>query len=308
MLIIVFANTPRMKKLFILLVSFILHNAVFATIPEAEKKALIDFYTSTNGLDWNKSWDLSKDAATWYGVEIKDNHVISLHLVDNNLNGTLPNSLGALDKLQVLNLAFNLLEGEVPSSVFKLKKLMVLRLGKNKLTGNIPNEIGDLKNLVILDFFSNQLSGILPRSIGTLKNLKVLLISDNNITGRIPEEIGALIHLERFEIADNNIYGDVPVNFGLLSNLKMLVLSENRLSGEFPSVIFSLPNLKALQIQKNLFDQEHLLNSIPTETDLALLDFDNDKNLSDRKNFKDIYRSGDTRMADTIFEEDKENK
>ena len=84
----------------------------------------------------------------------------------------------------------------------------------------------------------------------------------------------------------------------------MLVLSENRLSGEFPSSIFSLPNLSALQIQRNLFDKEHLFNSIPVETDLALFDFDNDKNDSEGKNFRDIYRSNDTRMADTIFIED----
>jgi len=192
--------------------------------------------------------------------------------------------------------------------MFDLEDLVVLRLGKNNIKSAIPKEISKLKKLVELDFFANKFFGILPKTLFELKNIKVIVLSDNTITGRIPDEIQNLKALERFEIANNNIYGDVPDKMGSLLNLKMLVLSENRLSGKFPSLVFSLPNLKVLQLQRNSFDQIHLKNSIPEHTSLAMFDFDNKAELLEKKDFWDIYRNNNSRMADTKFEEDKDNE
>ena len=105
-------------------------------IPKAEKNALIDLYESTNGANWKNTWDLSSKVSNWNGVVIENNHVVSITLFNNNLEGTLPNSIGNLENLKLLNLAFNNIEGNLPVGICQLQHLQVLRLGKNKLSGS----------------------------------------------------------------------------------------------------------------------------------------------------------------------------
>jgi len=62
-----------------------------------------------------------------------------------------------------------------------------------------------------------------------------------------------------------------------------------------------------LQLQKNAFDQDRLKNSIPTQTDLALFDFDEPDESGRRRNFEEIYKNNSSRMADTKFDDDNEN-
>ena len=88
-----------------------------------EKSALVDLYNSTNGKEWNSSWDLNAPVNTWKGVEINQGHVIGLTLFMNNLNGTLPESLGDLKHISTLNLAFNQITGVLPKDLVKLEKL-----------------------------------------------------------------------------------------------------------------------------------------------------------------------------------------
>ncbi len=288
------------KKILSLLLFFSLCSSVFAKIPEKEKRALIELYTSTDGGKWKKPWNLSKPVATWQGVKIKNNTVISLILIDNNLVGTIPGSIGSLKNLRVLNLAFNSIGGVIPESIVSLKDLKVLRLGKNQISGEIPEHIGRMKKLEIIDLFSNKISGELPKALGKMRRLKVISLSDNRLIGTIPEELGELNDLERLELANNKIEGDVPEVIGELANLNMLILAENKLSGEFPTTIFSLPKLQVLQLQKNSFDKEHLRNSIPVKTGLALLDFDDRINNID---FINSFSKNDVRTADTKFED-----
>lgn len=84
-----------MKKILIVFVLFLnTVHVVFGGIPEHEKKALLDFYKSTNGADWTIPWDLSSPVSTWQGVRVENDTVVSITLFRNNLGGTLPNSFG----------------------------------------------------------------------------------------------------------------------------------------------------------------------------------------------------------------------
>ena len=95
-----------MKIKLLVLLLLVSGNVSFA-IPKSEKKALIDLYHNTNGNEWINSWDLSSSVSTWKGVLIEDNHVVSITLFNNNLQGSLPVTIGNFENLQVLNLAFN---------------------------------------------------------------------------------------------------------------------------------------------------------------------------------------------------------
>jgi len=104
----------------------IINHFTFSFISNTEKEALIDLYKHTDGANWTMSWDLSKPVSTWHGVRIENNTVTSITLFNNNLRGNLPNSIGKLKNLKVLNMAFNFIEGTIPEEITYLNKLVVL--------------------------------------------------------------------------------------------------------------------------------------------------------------------------------------
>lgn len=101
---------------------------------------------------------------------------------NNQLNGTIPSSVGNLKQLQYLYLNNNQLSGEIPSSIGNLKQLFDLELYDNQLSGAIPSSIGKLKFLRSLHLYNNQLSGEIPRSVHKLTLLNSVGIDNNQLT------------------------------------------------------------------------------------------------------------------------------
>ena len=75
-----------------------------AKLPQSEKEVLLELFSKTQGENWTITWSLDQPMATWHGVEIEDNHVVGLHLFNNNLVGQLPTSIYQLVNLKVLPL------------------------------------------------------------------------------------------------------------------------------------------------------------------------------------------------------------
>ncbi|KAL4596675.1 hypothetical protein ACB092_12G180300 [Castanea dentata] len=78
-------------------------------------------------------------------------------------------------------------EGEIPDSIGTLKALHMLNLSNNILTGHIPSSIGNLTGLESLDLSQNKLSGEIPQQLVQLTFLAFLNVSYNNFTGFIPQ-------------------------------------------------------------------------------------------------------------------------
>jgi len=51
-------------------VIFFVSAFTFAGVSPKEKEALLALYNSTNGKEWNSTWDLNASEDTWYGVKI----------------------------------------------------------------------------------------------------------------------------------------------------------------------------------------------------------------------------------------------
>lgn len=79
------------------------------------------------------------------------------------MTGEIPEGIGSLSILRLLNLSGNQLEGVIPASIGNISKLEVLDLSKNNLKGQIPEELSILHELSILDVSSNHLCGPIPR-------------------------------------------------------------------------------------------------------------------------------------------------
>lgn len=57
-----------------------------------DREVLLALYRATGGPQWsrNNGWDTLADISSWYGVQVRDGHVVGLNLSKNNLQGDSP--------------------------------------------------------------------------------------------------------------------------------------------------------------------------------------------------------------------------
>jgi Leucine-rich repeat (LRR) protein len=86
--------------------------------------------------------------------------------------------------LTLLDLGYNQLNGSIPESIGDLDQLQELYLDNNQLSGTIPSSIGS-SSLEYLYLYSNQLSGLIPISIADMPNLSSCFVSLNSDLCRV---------------------------------------------------------------------------------------------------------------------------
>ena len=249
---------------------------------DEDKAALQALKDSTGFAEWFNSggWPGGRDSFSIHGVsaakinpEDEKFAVTSLRLAGNKLTGTIPEALGDLSELTVLELNRNFLSGQLPASLAKLKKLTKLSLGGNKLSGAIPVEFGDLSELEFLWLDFNEFSGAIPPTLAKLQNLRELGLGENNLTeghgvvsqlvalekfwlhdnsfsGSLPD-LSALPNLNFVNLRGNYLEGSIPSSYGERPNLEVLLLDNNRLTGSIPATLGNLTNLRDLDLSSN---------------------------------------------------------
>ncbi|KAJ0080607.1 hypothetical protein Patl1_22323 [Pistacia atlantica] len=101
------------------------------------------------------------------GFEIQLEKIVTtftaIDLSNNSFYGEVPNSIGKLHSLRLLNLSQNSLTGHIPLSLGNVTALEALDLSSNKLVGEIPSELVGLTFLAKLNLSQNHLEGPIPR-------------------------------------------------------------------------------------------------------------------------------------------------
>jgi len=240
-----------------LIAGFAVGDHAAAEIGALERNTLIRLYEDTNGDQWtdNHGWKhepLHSDGlsmpgteCSWYGIacNAEGTNIERINLDENNLNGILPEQLGALEKLKNLRLGYNQLRGYIPAELGKLPNLHQLHLEYNQLGGSIPPELGNLSNIASINLRGNLLTGNIPAEFGKLSTLIYLNLSSNLLSARIPPELGELENLTQLYLHDNELTGSLPPALGKLSKLRILNLRDNQLKGEIPADYSNLTNL-----------------------------------------------------------------
>ncbi|XP_062012944.1 probable LRR receptor-like serine/threonine-protein kinase At3g47570 isoform X1 [Rosa rugosa] len=175
-----------------------------------------------------------------------------IYLGDCNMRGNIPNDIGNLSNLTLLDLAENKLSGPVPTSMGRLQNVQILDVHGNKLQGHIPDELCQLIHLNELSLYGNQLTGAIPACLGDLNAaLRGLFLQSNLLTSTIPSTLWGLSDILHLNLSSNSLVGPLSEGFG---NLKVVIdvdLSNNQLSGSIPSSIQSLQNLVNLSLASN---------------------------------------------------------
>ncbi|KAH0642973.1 hypothetical protein KY289_033947 [Solanum tuberosum] len=86
----------------------------------------------------------------------------SVDLSNNRFEGDIPNSIGNLSSLVLLNLSHNSFRGHIPAEFAKLQALEALDLSWNRLIGEIPGPLSSLTFLEVLNLSYNHLAGRIP--------------------------------------------------------------------------------------------------------------------------------------------------
>merc|ERR1712086_350721 len=239
----------------------------------------------------------SGSLCTWFGVQCDaDGRVSGLNLgtdadgrvAGNKLSGKIPDSIGKLERMAVLDLGDNSFTGTIPDSIGELKVLTNLTITRSKeLTGSIPDSIGQCEKLVALELYDNGLTGTIPESIGNLKALEILylnffedddtklanqftgtisefmanmealtelFLTNNKFSGTIPDSITKLNRLDTISLAQNHLSGPIPSSMGNMDALTDLYLNDNELTGPIPD---SFGNFKAMMVP-NEYSQGYL--------------------------------------------------
>ncbi|XP_021288650.1 receptor-like protein 12 [Herrania umbratica] len=163
----------------------------------------------------------------------------------------LPDSIGNLRSLQVLDLSLCQLRGSIPASLGNLTRLNYLDLRRNLITGQLLFSFANFKQLTYLDLSYNNLVGQISDGFGNLTKLYHLSLDHNNLDGLFPFSAFNLTNIEIMSFSTNKLVGPLPYQVSGLSRLRELHLDHNFLYGRIPNWLFTLPTLVDLDLSYN---------------------------------------------------------
>ncbi|WVY90372.1 hypothetical protein V8G54_035886 [Vigna mungo] len=195
--------------------------------------------------------------------------LVSLHLLDTQIQGKLPTNILKLPHLQEIDLLGNKnLRGELPKSNWTTP-LGFLSLSRTAFSGYIPDSIAQLKSLSLLELSDCNFDGFIPPSLFNLTQLSLLQLARNKLIGPIPTQITKLSKLLLLDLSGNMLNGPIPHGCYSLPSLWVLDLSQNQLTGSIGE--FSTNSLQALSLSNNKL-QGNFPNSIFQFQNLTYLD------------------------------------
>lgn len=195
-------------------------------------------------------------------------HMERIELTNNDLSGTIPNSITSQIILQHLYLDQNNFTGTIPANLFNLERLGYVYLSYNSLSGNIPappssptytvnwftpyNPIS-VNRLIDIRLTYNQLTGAIPTTLFSSNSaLRKVDLGYNSLTGTIPTSLWNPYYLTTFYAQGNRLSGTFPSGWSNHLYFSSLDIEDNSMSGALPGM-FDLVALTEFSVSDNDF-------------------------------------------------------
>lgn len=198
-------------------------------------------------------------------------------VVDNNLNGLLPDEIQVWNSIEIFDISHNFVSGDIPNifnswatslrqfilernsfsgtlpmSLASARALEDLILRDNQIEGSLSAIMVNLPSLITLDVSINRLEGQLP-IVWTTTSLQHLGVEQNFLSGPIPDSLWTRGGLRSLKLGMNAFTGTLSSSVGNLQNLTDLVLENNQLAGPLPLLLGRLTGLERLSLAANQF-------------------------------------------------------
>ncbi|KAL0364940.1 UNVERIFIED_CONTAM: putative leucine-rich repeat receptor-like protein kinase [Sesamum angustifolium] len=147
------------------------------------------------------------------------------------LTGSIPNTLGLVQSLEVVRLDRNSLNGPVPQNLNNLTSVQELFLANNMLTGPLPNLTG-MNSLNYVDLSNNSFDATdIPPWFSSLQSLTSLIMENTKIQGQLPVTLFSLSQLQTVALKNNQINGTLDIGSSPSNQIQLIDLQNNSIKG-----------------------------------------------------------------------------
>jgi len=190
--------------------------------------------------------------------------IVNFEVQSNSLQGSIPDELFSLTKLQTLSVRENKeINGTINPLVAQLTDLKILQVGFTGMGGPIPPQMFALTDLAEMNLEGAQFSGTIPEDFKLLNaSLMDLYLNDNQFTGPVPLAFDALTALGNYTDSVN-LCMSLPLClccWVLISHQFFSVMQEtlqiqgNQLTGSISAVVCSERGLRFQQLATLIVD------------------------------------------------------
>nr|KJB28132.1 hypothetical protein B456_005G029100 [Gossypium raimondii] len=171
----------------------------------------------------------------------------------NNLSGTIPNCLGKMNDLLLLDLQGNNFSGMLPK-FSKATHLYILKVSENRLEGKLPRSLAEYTQLEVLDVGNNKMNDTFPFWLEKLPYLTVLILRENRFYGQIKhfKHKSVFPTLDVLDIASNQFSGELSIDFLQPTRLRSLKIGGNKLEGKLSRSLANCTALEVLDLGNNM--------------------------------------------------------
>ncbi|XP_047306520.1 receptor-like protein 14 [Impatiens glandulifera] len=191
-------------------------------------------------------------------------HLEILNLDGCRLNGSIPQSLCEMNKLQELDLSYNLLQ-DIPICLNKLSFLKYFNVQNNQLSGNISSSLfRDLNSLKYINLRDNSLQGSFSlRTFANFSKLEEILI--NSYSNKLVIESDLVDWVPKFQLKNLKLSNcnlkEFPKFLHYQKDLRFLDLSHNKVEGSFSNwLLVNNTKLDVLSMRDNNLDDNIFYN------------------------------------------------
>ncbi|XVE84700.1 hypothetical protein DITRI_Ditri17bG0034400 [Diplodiscus trichospermus] len=172
----------------------------------------------------------------------------------NNLSGPIPNCLGNISGLYLLDLQGNNFSGVLPN-FGDGAQLSILKVSENRLEGKLPRSLAKCSQLLVLDLGNNMMNDTFPFWLEKLPILQVLVLRGNRFYGQIIhfKHKNGFPALDVLDIASNKFSGELYIDFFQAAQLRSLKIGGNKLEGKLPRSLDNCTKLEVLDLGDNMF-------------------------------------------------------